>query len=476
MRERLLGLLGSRRTYLVLIILNALVGGATMMSVMRPGEAGNDSHSYLALANGILHGNYSQYWWLPVEIPDTFRTPGYPLYLATIIAVTGSWRAVGLVQLALFLLSIHLTFRVMERFRFGMAARNVFLLLLLSSQNMLVYIPLVNPEVPAITCLALMAFAEPFHRRPGALTGIAMGALAGFLFQCRPIFLLLPLARMALDLVLYRDHGHWRTMGAYAATFALTLAPFAVWNVRHHGVFKLTPLEGGGGALHQGYWAGRIPGHHQNRYWGNFMADEMIRFVPRDSVPANIAAYEREWDGLDATLAPLLTARDSVMLSHYRPYSTEKSFSAPYTLEREALLKERVAVNAARTPGYYVAYKLYSAIRLWVIGIDRGRFRSATVIGRIKMVAPTLVTLGQFLLALLVIPLALRRGLLVFRDVYPLLLVVVYGWLINIPFTIQSRYTVPLRLLLYALVAMAVVALLEGVRHTVRENKNTTGP
>jgi hypothetical protein len=476
MRERLLRLLGSQRTYIALIILNVLVGTVTMLSVIRSGDAGNDSHSYLALANGILQGHYSQYWWLPEAFPDTFRAPGFPAYLAVVLAFTGTWRTVGVVHLALFVLSVHLTFRVMARFSFGTAARSVFLLLLLSSQNIIVYIPLVNPEVPAITCLALMLFADPLYRKPGPWTGVALGALAGFLFHCRPIFLLLPMARIIVELVTHRRQGHWRTMGLYAATFALTLVPFGLWNKQHHGVFKVTPLEGGGGVFHMGYWAGRIPDYHQHRYWGNFTADEPVRFVPADSVPANIAAYEREWDGIDSALAPLLTTGDSVMLSHYKEYATEKSFNARYTQRREALLKEKVWDHVRRTPGYYIAYKLYTAVRLWVIGVDRGMFLEADLIGRIKLAAPMVVTLGQFLLALLVVPLALWRGLLRLRDIHPMLLVVLYGWAISVPFTIQSRYTVPLRFLFFALTAMAAVALLERLRHTCSGDKEKSAP
>ncbi len=471
MKEVLLALLRSRRVYMALIALNVIVGGALCLNITLHQGTGADAHSYLALANGILHGNYSMYWDQPNAFPDTFRAPGYPAYLALFIAMFGSWRWAGLVQVTLFVLSIHLMFRVMERFGFGTAARNVFLLLLLSSQNVVMYVPLVNPEVPALACLVIMTFHDPIYRRPHWFTGIAMGLLAGFVFQCRPVFLLLPVVRPVLDLLLFRKRIAWSTNITMLLVFGLTLLPFSLWNNQHHGVFRPTPLEGGGGVFHFGYWSGRIPDYHQHRYWGNFTADEMIRFVPEDSVPRNIIAFEKEWDSIDSALAPFLTAADTQMLAHYQEYVNEKTFNARYTLERERILKRLTIEHSLEHPWYTLAFKCYTAVRLWVIGIDRGEFVAASALGKLKMSLPFLVTFTQFVVALLCIPMALKRRWLDWRELYPLLWIVLYGWLISIPFTIQSRYTVPLRFHFFVLTAMAVVALLERKRYSLHEPK-----
>lgn len=467
MSARVLALLAHRRTYLVLIALNILVGGALVLSIALHGDAGADSHSYLALAQGILHGHYSMYWDLPHPYPDTFRAPGFPLYLALFLKLFGTWRWVGVVQAVLLVLSVHVSFKAMSRFGFGLEARNVFLLLLLSGQNILMYVPLVNPEIPALTCITLLTFFDPLYRSPRPFTGVALGLLAGFAFHCRPIFLLLPFLRLAFDLVFFRSTIQWRTMVAYIGTFVLTLLPFTLWNKAHHGVLRPTPLEGGGGVFHMGWWSGRIPDYHQHRYWGNFTGDEMIRFVPADSVPANIAAYEREWDRIDSVLVPLLTAADTDMLAHYEEYVNEKTFNSAYTQERERLLKQLTAEHMRAHPGYTFAFKCYTAVRLWVIGVDRGEFVRASAAGKVKLALPFIVTLLQFLLAVICVPLALRRKLLNWRAVYPMLFVVLYGWLISVPFTIQSRYTVPLRFVLFVLLAMSVVALLERRKHTL---------
>ena len=465
MRRRALALLDDRRTYLVLITLNILVGGGLVLAIVLRGDAGADSHSYLALAQGILHGHYSMYWQLPHPYPDTFRAPGFPLYLAVFIKLFGTWRWAGLVQAALLVLSVHVSFKAMARWGFGLAARNVFLLLLLSSQNILMYVPMVNPEIPALTCITLLTFLDPLYRAPRRFSGVGLGLLAGFAFHCRPIFLLLPFLRLVSDLLFFRSGIHWRTTATYIGTFALTLLPFTLWNKANHGVLRPTPLEGGGGVFHMGWWSGRIPDYHQHRYWGNFTGDEMIRFVPADSIPANIAAYEHEWDRIDSALAPLLTAADTDMLAHYVEYVNEKTFNSAYTLERERLLKRLTTEHMRTHPGYTFAFKCYTAVRLWVIGVDRGDFVRANMLGKVKLAMPFLVTFAQFLLALICIPLALRRKLLAWRALYPMLFVVLYGWLVSVPFTIQSRYTVPLRFVLFALMAMSVVALLERRAH-----------
>src|SRR5690606_650753 len=77
--------------------------------------------------------------------------------------------------------------------------------------------------------------------------------------------------------------------------FVATLVPYGLWNQKNHGVFKITPLEGGGGMVHFGYWAGKIPAYTETVYWRNFTGDEVITFVDEDSIPHYIETYEQEW-------------------------------------------------------------------------------------------------------------------------------------------------------------------------------------
>jgi hypothetical protein len=242
--------------------------------------------------------------------------------------------------------------------------------------------------------------------------------------------------------------------------FASTLVPYALWNRANHGVFTPTPLEGGGGVFNLGYWCGRIPGYPKERAFENFVSDEMVRFVPASELANDRFAYEREWDAIDARLAPLLTRRDSAMRAIIagRP-SICYSHNTRYTLERERLLKDRTLSDIGEHPVYYFAWKCYSAVRLWVVGVDRGRFAASGWGARAGMVAAFLFTLAVLVGGITFLWKAHRRGNLPTIETWPALLWVVYTTAIHLPFVIQTRYTSSARPVLLMLMAASACAL-----------------
>jgi hypothetical protein len=453
-------LLGSRRTYHLLLFLNLLVALAVMWAFRT--DRGNDFRSYMGLAEGILHGTYSMWWMMDPPIPDTFRTPGYPLYLALVLKLFTDWKALKLIQAVLYVGAIHLSLRLIDRFDRQLSARNIFLLLLLPSINIPMYIGIVSPEVPVMAAIALLLVYDPVWQRPGWGAAVAIGLLYGFIFQCRPVFLLLPIARVAIDHFIFRDRAALARSVVMLATFLASLVPYGIWNNRHHGQFSVTPLEGGGGVFHLGYWSGLIPGHQEMHYWANIVGDEMLLFVPRASVPENVAAFEKEWALVGSTLQPLLTAQDSAMLARIATgeQNAIQTYNVRYTRARERMLKDLALAHIRERPWYYIRFKAYSLVRLWVVGIPHTEFQQAGALTKAKMIFQFGLTLAFFLAALVAIPWALVRGLLSFRKTYPLLLWVVYCTFIHLPFTIQTRYTVPVRLAFYVLLALALAALL----------------
>ncbi|MFT3883915.1 MAG: hypothetical protein QM724_00330 [Flavobacteriales bacterium] len=460
MGARLLTLFSDRRTYWVLIILNTLL---TLAMVWGQRNArGGDFLAYIGLAQGILHGDYSMWWRLAEPIPDTFRTPGYPLYIAFFLGVFKTWRSMIVAQTLMYALSIHLSFKLIDRFQGGLAAKNIFLFLLLPLPMILYYMPLVSPEMPVILCLSLLLWADPIYKKPTWLAAVGIGLLWGFVFQCRPVFLLFPFLRAGFDLLLARRIIAWDRAGVILVTFMATLLPYGFWNHHYHGKFSLTPLEGGGGVMHIGYWAGRIPNYQEMRYWGNITGDETVIFVPRDSVAANIVAFNREWDSIDAALVPFVTHQDSLMLmmnSVGMPYAV-KSYSAGFTLERERLMKEHMLQDIKKDPWYYIKYKLYSTFRLWINMVPRTEFQETDLAGKIKLIALSAISLIMFVGAIVVITMAHRRGVLSIKDTYPLLVLIIYCWLVHVPFVIQTRYTVPVRMALYLYMGLAIAGLL----------------
>lgn len=459
MMRRLQQLLAQRWTRPVLWALHLLVIALMMWATRN--ETFGDHGSYLSLAEGILHGEYSHYWFLDIPIPDTYRTPGFPLYIAAVISLFGSWKAVIPIHLLLYVLSLNLMLRIVARFDPRPIVGNLALLLLLPLVNVPYYITQLSPEIPTLAAITAALFVLVRKERLSLMDAVALGLLYGFIFQCRPVYLLLP---PCIALV-----GWWAKRSAFdrsgqliaLSLFAITLLPYGLWNKHNHDVFQLTPLEGGGGVVHMGIWSGLIPGYQEHRYWTNFAGDEILSFTPADSIQKNIAAYEADWDEVMRGSTPFAAAQDSMMLRSYAKGEAHvATYNTRYTLERERLLKEHAVALALDRPGYALAYKTWSALRLWVIGVQRGKFMEASAVGKLTQLYPTLVTLGILLLAITFVPLAYRRKQLSLQGTYPLLLHLLYFGIIHVPFVIQVRYTTPVRPAMVALVALAMAAVL----------------
>ena len=243
--------------------------------------------------------------------------------------------------------------------------------------------------------------------------------------------------------------------------FAITLLPYGSWNKQRHGVFQITPLEGGGGVVHMGIWSGLIPGHQEHRYWSNFAGDEIVRFTPADSIAKNIAAYEADWDVVMDSLAQSVTEEDSVMMASFdRGEGAVRTFNTRYTQERERLLKQHTIALALERLGYAMAYKSWSALRLWVIGIQREKFLEASTMGKLKQIYPTVMTLSIFLLSVFFITIAYRRKYLSIAATQPLLLHLLYFGLIHIAFVLHVRHPTPVRPPMVPLLALALASVL----------------
>jgi hypothetical protein len=462
MMERGLRMLATQRAFRVLLVLNVLMVFFLMWSTR--GVVLSDTWSYVGLAEGILHGEYSMWWPLEADYPDTFRTPGFPLMIAVVMFVFGTWKAMVWVNFVLYWVALYLTLRTIGRYDPRPLTRNLFLLLLLPMINVPYYINQVYTEIPTLVAISLFLFVV---MRPGKWTvggSAALGLLFGFMFQCKPVFLIFPTLFAVAAFLMDRKNFDVRGQMVMLFTFVVTLLPYGYWNLRNHGVFKVTQLEGGGGYMHFSYWCGKMPGYTDHISLGNFTGDEIIRFTPEDSVPKHIAAFEEEWAEIKSRIDPLLTAKDSVMVASRAdmPYIPHMTFNSEFTLMREKILQRQGLEHMWNDPWYTLAYKSYSAVRLWVIGIQRGDFQRASIAGKVQMLYATGITGLVFLLSLALIPLAYERGRLSWASTWPLVFALVYVGFFHLPFTIQARYTTCVRFAMLALLAMAIAGLTQG--------------
>jgi hypothetical protein len=79
-----------------------------------------------------LHGEYSYWYFLDESYPDTFRNPGYPLFLAAIRFFTSSVLVIQIIQWLLYLFSIRLVLVLLEKLVGRVEVKNIFLLILIA--------------------------------------------------------------------------------------------------------------------------------------------------------------------------------------------------------------------------------------------------------------------------------------------------------------------------------------------------------
>jgi hypothetical protein len=448
------GRLASERLLRILLALNALATLCVFFVFRAP--HGGDLYTYVGLADGILHGRYSFWWDLPMYIPDTFRNPGYPLFLAAFRAISGSLLPVQIAQALMYAAAVVMILRIIGRSGGGTVAKNIFLLLLLPSFNFAYYNTGIFPETPVLFLITLFVYVET-GMPESVKRSVMLALIAGVAFQFRSTLLLLPLAWIAIRLFIDRRRFQAWSAGVFLGVFVLTTVPYSLWNLRTHGVYKPTPLESGGGVLHIAWWSGRIPGHQVTWYWNNRTSQEIIDFVPPGRVPEEIAEFDAECHSLDSALAPLLTRSDSIMLDSFRTRThLFRTYNTRYTLERERLLKAVTFRHMEHEPAYTATHTAYTAVRLWVTGLQPDLFAGASTGGKLSQLYPFALTLGIFLLALVIIPATLMRNKGMAAALSPIWLWLVYFGVLNAPFVIQARYTIPVRLLLIALLAICI--------------------
>ena len=455
-------LLGSRSAFLSLLLLNALVTMAVIW--VSKDTILSDTWSYLGLAEGIRHGEYSMWWWLGNDYPDTFRTPGYPLLIALFMSVFGTWRSVLVAQFLLYCCALYLILKTIDLVDGRRATRSLFLLLLLPIINVPFYISQLYTEIPVLAAIGLAVYLTVRKRDWTWMTAFLIGLLMGLLFQFRPIFLLFPFMYVVFAWIVERNKANVPKQLLMLGLFALTLIPYGVWNKVHHGVFKVTPLQGSGSYMHIGYWSGKAPGYTDEFYLRNFNGDEVIAFTPKDSIPANIEAYRIEWGEINRQIKPLLNKNDTAMwqAAPSKPLPAEPTYNTAYTLLREKLLYDRSVYHYLNDPLYTIAFKTYSAVRLWVIGIQVNDYKTASTMGKAKMLFITISMAVVFLMFLILVPLAYVRRRISIHQTWIFVAYIAYFTVIHLPFTIQSRYTVPVRFLMLALLAMAITGLVMG--------------
>lgn len=447
-------ILNNSLTFKILLCLNFIIGFVVFIAFLD--QTGGDTYTYTGLADGLLHGRYSFWYFTPDYYPDTFRNPGYPIFLIPFRFVTESLLPIQIFQLLLYFLSVFLVLKIIDKFYNSLVIKNIFLFLLVPSIHVVSYTTSIFPEIPVTFLMLCIIWLNITLGETSWKKHLFLGLLFGLLFQIRPVILFIPFI-----LVIYKwfSNKNFSLPGNFVmlVIFGASLLPYGLWNKKHHGVFKITSIEGGGGVFHTGFWVFKIPDYYEPRYWGNYFPREMISLVDEQYRDQNIKAFNEEWDKIDSAITPLLTHKDSVMINLQTGYpKLFKTYSGPYTIKREEMLKKYTFDNIKTEFPYYLKVKIYTAFRLWITGIPMRDFVKASFFKKLYLIYPFLLTLSTFLAAIILIPVTFYKHKETRNNLMLILIITLYFGFLHIPFAIQARYTIPVRLELLLMIAVSV--------------------
>lgn len=421
-----------------------------------------DANSYLYMAKGFKNGVFSSWYFLPVYSPETLRNWGYPFFVYLCQSVYDTPITVKLVQLLMQFATVILALKIIEHFNKEIIFRSLFLLLLLPNLQIAYYAGQVASETPSIFFIVLFYFCW-FKLSDNWKKYIILGIISLIIFQLRPSYLLLPFCIVGYKLLF--DRTNLKYSAVYLFLFIISLLPFAFWNKSAHGVFKVTPLEGGAGAANLGFWSFRLPdGYNPKFYWDATFSKDLTQpvFANDNERKQYQLEYEQEWFEMNKKLESFITKEDSIRLLFYRQknYKLWEVMSSGYTNAREKLLTEYLVKDIKANPVYYLKTRLYTAARLWFTGINKREFEKATLMGKLKLLYPFLVTFVFIFCGLLFILFSFFRKWLSFKQFWPLLLIIIYYGLVHIPFVIQARYTVPVHIFILMLLSLTIGRLI----------------
>jgi hypothetical protein len=305
----------SRRVILLLIIASVAVHVVALLAAhLRTGRidgyafASLDCREYYAIARNVArHAAFSQGEAPPLR-PDTWRTPGYPAFLAALMAVFGDSPATLIVaQQVLAILNVLLVFRMAARWLSERRAAVVAALFLVEPYRVYYSLWLLATTLFTTVLLAgwyVWARASEGHNRGWTWCAL-LGAIAGLLVLVAPVAILVPVV-VAVGVAMSASCGA-KKMGGHDTATALKqslwpLGLFAVgcllvvgsWMTRNLIVAGRFALSDQGGVVLAYFKTTEIELWRQGR-----VAD---RYLETSLDPAKVLWPHTVWDEIDARL------------------------------------------------------------------------------------------------------------------------------------------------------------------------------
>jgi 4-amino-4-deoxy-L-arabinose transferase-like glycosyltransferase len=423
-----------------------------------------DAKGYWLMSEGLMEGRFSSWYFLDTYYPETLRTPGYPLFLLLMRGVCDSVLFVQIVQLLLYFLTLYFSLEVVKKISGNSTlASVVFLALTAFNLQVPYYSGYISADALSVFLTACYIYFF-LCKKPVLSSSITLGIVAGINFLMRPSFILFPF--IITIAYLFFDRKRTKPLLVHLAVFIVCLMPFSYWNSLHHGKFRPTPVEGGAGVAHIGFWSFKLPrGYQEHYYWGNRIGDDWMDpfSYSAEETAKSKREFEREWEGILAELAPkrsLTDVKTEQWMKDHNP-GIFVLHNSEYTRQREKLLWTKTIEHIKEDPWFYLKTRCYSFCRFYFTGIGKAELASAmTWSGKIKTVFPFLITFTCVFLGVVVSLIYLMMKNLLFREgILVLVVLVVYQGLVHVPFAIQARYTVPVHHQVLTLVSFVMYDL-----------------
>ena len=407
-----------------------------------------DHYTYLYFVKGLHQGRYTYWYFLKDYIPDTFRNPGFPFFLYLLSCIDDSVLFIKIVQLGLLFFTIFLMLKIIEQYDNSLILKNLFLIFIGIHFVVLTYPAFIYPESLMLFLITLIVYVEIVFKENSWKKYIFLALLYGYCFQVRPVVLFIPLIRFLYYLYQYKKVSVVKNL-VFIVIFTLTVLPYGFWNLKHHQQFKATPIEGGAGAMYLGYWSPKLINYRQEKYWRNVMyKDILFNFSDIKEVPHNVHLFNNEMDSIDRICAKYLTKKDSANLMIMKNYpNLFVTLNANYTNEREKILKNLAFRHYLNDWKYTIKLKAYTFFRLWYTSLSLEEKDKQTLSSQMPMITAFIGTGTTLLLFISYFLFCVwKRRDIIYMLALPLLFCLYFD-IFHVPFVIQSRYTIPVRML-----------------------------
>src|SRR5262245_313190 len=448
-----------RRTLLV-IALVALAHAAFFTVYQRPDweTEWDDQVGYQRLGHVLATtGTFTRYPGVRPFVPETIRTPMYPMFVAGIYKVAGeSHTAVALGQAVLFALMALVVYAMTARLattRVAVAAAwFVALFSPLPYYGALVLSDLVCAFFVTLGMWMAVRAVQDQRPRDYILTGLFIGLAT----LTQPRFALLPIALAGCVSIVALRQRNWRAIGPWAwtlAVFGLVLAPWLAYNLMYVKRLTLSPAGGVGRATWeaswQGTWSGRVQADLTRLVEGHVNDDDatldrlVTQFAGEQRLPVEpMITYAHQW-------------RD---IRRIWDTPTDPRERAVKRIEADDEYWRAGVANIARNRlGHALRRITVGAFVVWAAEIPI-RYTDINAMPRLVIRAIWLIQVGLLALAGIgLVMLAHRRGALIAA---PLAALFAYITAVHLPMLAEARYSLPAKPIVLALVAIALAEIL----------------